>query len=462
MLKIKILFVKLILLVIIGISFSCNSSFLDIQFNKKLVIPKTLADYQSLLDNSTTMNSNRSFYLGLVSADEFYTSDALYNTLTSQTEKNLYIWKSGDIYDNEQVLDWNGSYKSILYANLVIEGLLALDDEIKLTSSWREAYGSAHFYRGSAFFYLTNTFAEQYVKETSNEKLGIPLRLKSDIEVGEQRSTVSECYDQVERDLKLSLDYLPNQAITPFRPSKPAAYAFLSRMYLQKNEFNMSLKYADSCLHIIDELVNYNSLTFTNTYPFPRNIASNKEVIFAEFVRCPNVMNEVNGTITEELYELYDNHDIRKRAFFSTNQNGGINFRGSYTGTDVLFAGLTVAEVHLIKAESAARMGDSENALIWLDLLRMNRFENGYFVPFQFQNNNHLIEEILSERRRELVFRGLRWYDLKRLNLSQQYSKDVSREVNGSMYYLKAGDKRYVFPIPSDAVFLGGISQNDR
>ena len=154
MLKIKILFVKLILLVIIGISFSCNSSFLDIQFNKKLVIPKTLADYQSLLDNSTTMNSNRSFYLGLVSADEFYTSDVLYNTLTSQKEKNLYIWKSGDIYDNEQVLDWNVSYKSILYANLVIEGLLALDDEIKLTSSWREAYGSAHFYRGSAFFFL--------------------------------------------------------------------------------------------------------------------------------------------------------------------------------------------------------------------------------------------------------------------------------------------------------------------
>jgi hypothetical protein len=462
MLKLKKLSVKLILLAIIGISLSCNSGFLDIQFNKKLVIPKTLDDYQSLLDNSTTMNSNRSFFLGLVSSDEFITTDVIYNTLTSQVEKNLYIWKSGDVYENEQVLDWNGAYKSILYANLAIEGLLALEDEIKLTSSWREAYGSAHFYRGSAFFYLTNSFGEQYVKETSNQKLGIPLRLKSDIEVGVQRSTVSECYDQVERDLKLSLNYLSNQAITPFRPSKAASYAMLSRMYLQKNEFHTSYNYADSSLRILDDLIDYNTLILTNTYPFSRDIATNKEVIFAEVVRSPNVMNEVNGNIANELYELYDNHDIRKRAYFNTNKMGGYYFRGSYTGGDVLFAGITVAEVLLIKAETAARLEDFQSSLASINLLRINRFESGYFVPFQFQNKDHLIEEILLERRRELIYRGLRWYDLKRLNVSQEYSKDMSREINGAMYYLNAKDKRYVFPIPADAVFLGGIPQNDR
>src|SRR5690606_9344696 len=228
----------------------------------------------------------------------------------------------------------------------------------KLTSSWREAYGSAHFYRGSAFFYLTNSFGEQYVKETSNQKLGIPLRLKSDIEVGVQRSTVSECYDQVERDLKLSLNYLSNQAITPFRPSKAASYAMLSRMYLQKNEFHTSYNYADSSLRILDDLIDYNTLILTNTYPFSRDIATNKEVIFAEVVRSPNVMNEVNGNIANELYELYDNHDIRKRAYFNTNKIGGNYFRGSYTGGDVLFAGITVAEVLLIKAETAARLED--------------------------------------------------------------------------------------------------------
>jgi len=454
--------VKLILFAIFAISSSCNSDFLEVQYNKKLVIPRTLNDYQSLLDNSSTMNSNRSFFLGLISSDEFVINDVTYNTLTSQTEKNLYTWKSGDVYENEQVIEWNSAYKSILYANIVIEGLLAMEEAKIRTSSWREAYGSALFFRGSAFYYLTNTFGEQFIKGISEEKLGIPLRTKSDIEVGAPRSTISECYIQIERDLQMSIDYLSNIATTPFRPSKAASYAMLSRVYLQKSDFQKSLNYADSCLQILNNLVDYNTLNLANTYPFSRDIAANKEVVFVEYVRSPNAMNEVNGNITNELYGLYENHDIRKKAFFNVNKNGGYYFRGSYAGTDVLFAGITVAEILLIKAETEARVGDIAKAITSLDLLRKSRFENGYFMSFSYQNKDHLIEAILLERRRELVFRGLRWNDLKRLNVSQDHRKDLSRMVNGTMYYLNAGDRKYVFPIPTDAVYLGGIPQNDR
>ena len=69
----------------------------------------------------------------------------------------------------------------------------------------------------------------------------------------------------------------------------------------------------------------------------------------------------------------------------------------------------------------------------------------------------------LAERRKELIQRGLRWTDLRRLNLDPRFAVTIERVVQGATYQLLPNDLRYTFLIPNDEIFANGlIEQNPR
>jgi len=68
---------------------------------------------------------------------------------------------------------------------------------------------------------------------------------------------------------------------------------------------------------------------------------------------------------------------------------------------------------------------------------------------------------ILRERRKELIFRGLRWTDLKRLN-KEEAGIILTRLFNGNTRQLLPKSNHYVLPIPDDALTGGTITQNIR
>ena len=68
---------------------------------------------------------------------------------------------------------------------------------------------------------------------------------------------------------------------------------------------------------------------------------------------------------------------------------------------------------------------------------------------------------ILLERRKELLMRGLRWMDLKRLNM-EGAAITLTRTVNGQVYTLPPNDLRYALPIPEDVIAISGMQQNPR
>jgi hypothetical protein len=68
---------------------------------------------------------------------------------------------------------------------------------------------------------------------------------------------------------------------------------------------------------------------------------------------------------------------------------------------------------------------------------------------------------ILIERRKELLMRGLRWMDIKRLN-KEDAGIVMKRTINGQTYTLLPNDLRYSFPIPEDVISLSGMQQNPR
>jgi hypothetical protein len=90
----------------------------------------------------------------------------------------------------------------------------------------------------------------------------------------------------------------------------------------------------------------------------------------------------------------------------------------------------------------------------------LNRYK-GAFVPFTASTKEQALSIILSERRKELPCRGVRWTDIRRLNLEGANIKPA-RIINNQYYELPVNSSLYALPLPPDAVALGNYQQNIR
>jgi hypothetical protein len=70
---------------------------------------------------------------------------------------------------------------------------------------------------------------------------------------------------------------------------------------------------------------------------------------------------------------------------------------------------------------------------------------------------------VKEERRRELAFRGARWFDIKRYNVSDNAGITVTHKLNNDTYALAPGSPRTVLPIGRKYIGLNPeITQNPR
>ena len=92
----------------------------------------------------------------------------------------------------------------------------------------------------------------------------------------------------------------------------------------------------------------------------------------------------------------------------------------------------------------------------------VKRWKTGTFTPLAAGSMQDALILILRERRKELVFRDLRWTDLKRLNKETAFQQTIKRKINGQEYILLPNDNRYALPIPQSVISISGIQQNPR
>jgi hypothetical protein len=123
---------------------------------------------------------------------------------------------------------------------------------------------------------------------------------------------------------------------------------------------------------------------------------------------------------------------------------------------------LSTGELYLILAETEIRLGRIAEGLGYLNELLEKRYKAGEFQPWSGLDDSEALNLVLEERRKELAFRGLRWYDLRRLNQEPALAKTLYRTVNGIEYSLVPNSPRYVFPIPQDELELNGLEPNIR
>jgi hypothetical protein len=122
--------------------------------------------------------------------------------------------------------------------------------------------------------------------------------------------------------------------------------------------------------------------------------------------------------------------------------------------------GLRTAEVYLILAEAYARLNNLPEAKNYVERLRAKRFKNGNFPAVTAANQKEMMDQIIIERRKELLFGFHRFFDLKRFNTEPEFAKttirkfpvvNVSAEHPQQIYTLRPDSRMYIIPFPKTA-----------
>lgn len=452
------------LIILIVVISGCKKSFLEEKPNSNIAVPATLEDFQLLLDNHYVMNVTPG--LAQLSSDDHYYSTFQAWQAATALERNAYAWTK-DVYDGlVNVEDWNASYKTIYYSNIILKGLEEVAISNRNMEQWNNIKGAALFFRGFAFYSLADVFSMPFDNATAAADMGIPIRLSADIDQLEQRAPLSVTYEQILTDLHQSVSLL--SATLPAvrnRPSKIAAFGALARVYLSMRNYEQANAYADSALKLYNKLIDFNAISTTSTTPFSIN---NDESIIRYTVINMYATLSASSTVVfidTTLFRSYHDNDLRKAIFFRTLTNGTGIKRG-YAGSGFPpFSGIATDELLLIRAECRARSGSYNEAMDDLNTLLRLRWKkvNGVstYVDQSAASSTEALEKILPERRKELVFRGLRWSDVRRLN-KEGANITMKRILDGQTYELAPNSPRFALPIPDVEVAMSGVQQNPR
>jgi hypothetical protein len=454
----------IIAILILGLHLGCKKNdWYDIKSDKSLAIPTTLTDLQALMDDGSTLNTFTPG-MGEAASDGHYLNETRALALNGYI-RNAYTWTHEQ--SNQRVVDWinsttNGSYRRVYYANLVLDGLVKIkpngrDESIQLNN----IKGQALFHRAHAFYELSQIFAPPYQLATANNKLGIPLRLESDINIPSKRSTLQQTYDQIINDLLQAKDLLPESALYKTRASRISALALLARVNLSMENYEQARNYADLCLSSYNELLDYRSLNATTTgNPI---MVYNPEVIFYTSMHTNPAISFSNLLVDRSFYDSYNANDLRKKIFFNLNSTTGlVTYKGTYCGVGFSnpFSGLATDEVYLIRAECYARAGNVTESMADLNALLKMRW-SGTYTDIIATNADDALRKVLEERKKELIMRGLRWTDLRRLNRDPRFAVTLTRKIGDKTYTLEPNSYKYTFPIPDDIIEMTGMPQNE-
>ncbi len=418
--------------------------------------PNTVEDYQALLDNDlVTLKATPA--LGVLGADDYILDSTALQT-TAQGLIGAYSWNPL-LDDGSTDNSWVNPYEAIYQCNVVIHGLeLVPHKEPSDLALYELVRSRALFARAFHFFMLEETYGQPYRPLFAALDLGIPLRLDGNALQPVVRSSVKAVFDQIIADLKTALPWLPPapQPGVPNRPSRSAAFALLSRVALVQQDYTAARGYADSSLALYNTLLSYDTIT-NSARPF--DYTNSPELLY----QCSGYVytSLFSGTtaVDTTLYRSYGINDRRRDLFFQKLTSGkGVGFKGYYSVGHFVFSGLAVDEIYLIRAECRARLQDGAGALADLNTLLSHRWKTGAYLPYT--SSTDLLGLVLVERRKEMVYREMRWSDLRRLNPDPHLATTLKRTMGGTSVLLPPNDPRYAWKIPKIETDLSHIQQN--
>lgn len=425
------------LLVGVALTLASCDSFLDIQPVGK-VIPTTASEFRSLMTEAYyTVPNDR----GLAT---FRSDEVLLDATMSVNDLGSYldIWRWNDDTPDENTasFQWRQWYHTLFIANYTIESEKLIKDGT--SDEINQMVGEAYMLRAYVHFNLVNLHAPAYTTCDPATTKAVPLKLDSDVESVLSRSTVEEVYTSIINDLDSAEKYLNVDTWDPgynYRFNTLSVDALRSRVFLYMGRWAESLAASQRVLAKKSDLAAVNS-QLPNHYSSVENIVALEQVMSAQYARSVKV--------DRDFYRLYTSSDRRRRTYF--NQVTSSNILLTKGGSNTYSCSLRTGEMYLNAAEAAWHTGAYDDAAEYLLTLQRTRFNDGGSAKetaVAAMSNDELLDEILTERARELAFEGHRWFDLRRNGQPR-----MERTYRGETYTLEQGDPRYTIRIPSEAI----------
>lgn len=383
-------------------------------------------------------------------------------------------WLPTDLIVNNT---WNWLYEAIFSANLAVEQLENAD-------AAQSKIAEAKVLRSFFYYLLMDDYGN------------VPFYTENNITVEElPQASRQEVYDFVVSELE---ENVPNLAETKGgeyygRFNKWAGYALLAKVYLNAEVYTGTPQW-QQCIETIEKLeaggfslhpgsANASSPNGYQYYELFGDRLPGDETILAMFATANVVSRNIytirslsgphamelfgvsgwNGTIVpQEFYEKYDDNDIRKVQFLVGEQPGGVSYDPQVNSLDNPgadpFAGIRnikfypappldgggasndfpiyrYADFMLMKAECYVRLGNASAAKALVDAVR----ERAGLLPLE---NNPSLEDIYNERGFELNWEGHRRQDMIRFGTFLD-----ANEFRGA-----SEEYRKLFPIPTSAL----------
>jgi len=408
----------------------------------------------------------------------------------------------GDLIDDSQDTPenyWTSAYAAIAAANQALDAI----NKSGHPDDYKPQMGEALVCRAYAHFMLVNLFSKSYDAATAASDPGIPYVTEPETIVFKKygRGTVKDVYDKAEKDLVQGLPLINDQNYTvpKYHFTKKAAYAFASRFFLFKKDYqkaidNASLAFPNNSFvanmrkwsttyqnyTFNDLIINYtkatepaNLLLCEASSTYARDYATRRfgwnTQIRGETLGSPNAAGDVQWWYSLYLYSQDDYFIPKWNEYFAE------SFPGAGYGLPYIMVPLfTTEEVLFNRAEAYIQLGMFNQGIADLNTFCSQRFRNYNAFTMSItaaksksyygtgDDKQALIATLLDLKRPEFLFEGMRWFDICRYKMTVTHSyRDGGTPGQTITVTNTPTDPRRLIQLPQ-SVTLSGLELNPR
>lgn len=395
----------------------------------------------------------------------------------------LVTWDQTQVQRLPELTSYDMDYSTLYgYIGQVANPILAsVDFATGDAAKVQQIKAEALCLRAWAHFLLVNKFAAAYNPATAATTPGIPYLTEDwDISVPPVKWTVQEVYEKIvaDCDAAIELDALPQKNINQMRWSKACPYAIKALALISMQRFEEAEAAAKESLAVNNAVSDYWSAALTAT----RNPYMPPFTPFSFVNRVPfgceedlfHTYVELNFTLlrTPELEaQLEAGHSALVRmptgmAFFGFIPEMGMGMSmcglpyadiggmGSSAGASWNTHGLKTTHQYLIVAECEIREGHIDEAMGYLDAIRVKRIDPSVYAPLKgaVSSKEEAIAHLKQTALGENVYSLYNFIQRKRWNQLPDMKETLHRTLLGQEFALTPESALWIFPFPANAV----------
>lgn len=364
--------------------------------------------------------------------------------------------------------DWRYLYSTIGKVNNIINNLDDIKESDLPPGRKNEILGEASFIRAFMYFQLVQLWGDVPLQLTTVKSISADKLDEIYAVIFPARAPADQIYDQIITDLGTAESYVKVSALHKGFATKGAVHALLAKVYATRTpvDWNKVNQYCDlvisgpySLLTSYDFLwdnahensaesifeINYNGGAQDGNWGInifrgldwkKFNLPANDLV--AAFQKENDIIRYESSIIYGDVSGKWSDIHYPQTKYPFINK-----YRKVGDGSDQNYIFIRLADILLLKAEALNETGNASGAL---ELLNRTRTRVN-LPPVNISEKAALRSAILKERRLELAFEGIRWFDLKRTGTAIDVMNNAIDHTGNKIGY-NLTENRLLWPIP--------------